>query len=132
VRIGVTINAFILQMLNNPVEVITAVACGKKIKPQWNHQKKWGCSLTLAGYGYPYQISVKPPKLPVSLTATLDCDLWWNEVDKTDNTLYTKGHRIAEVTSLAENKQDATSAVYKNIKKIQCLGSYYRLDIGEV
>lgn len=130
VRIGVTINAFILQMLKNPAEVIIAVASGRKIKPSWDYPQKWGCSLTLAGYGYPYPLSVKPPKLPVSLTATLDCDLWWNEVDKTDNGLYTCGPRIAEVASLAKNKQDAVSIVYKNIEKVQCLGSYYRLDIG--
>ena len=130
VRIGVTINPFILQMLKNPAEVIIAVASGRKIKPSWDYPQKWGCSLTLAGYGYPYPLSVKPPKLPVSLTATLDCDLWWNEVDKTDNGLYTCGPRIAEVASLAKNKQEAVSIVYKNIEKVQCLGSYYRLDIG--
>ena len=130
VRIGVTINAFILQMLKNPAEVIIAVASGRKITPSWDYPQKWGCSLTLAGYGYPYPLSVKPPKLPVSLTATLDCDLWWNEVDKTDNGIYTCGHRIAEVASLAKNKQEAVSIVYKNIEKVQCLGSYYRLDIG--
>ncbi len=130
-RLGVTTNMLLLRMLKNPVETIIAVAKGEKFKPCWHPQKKWGCSLTLAGYGYPYPLSVKPTKLPISFTDTLSCDLWWNEANKTNNKLFTDGHRIAEVAAFSDKKSEAVKIAYENIKKIQCLGSYYRLDIGK-
>ncbi|MBF0290445.1 MAG: phosphoribosylamine--glycine ligase, partial [SAR324 cluster bacterium] len=41
------------------------------------------------------------------------------------------GHRIAECNAYSNNLEDAIQEAYQNIKKIHCLGSYYRLDIGE-
>jgi len=131
-RLGVTTNMLLLRMLKNPAEVIIAFAKGKKIKPLWYSQKKWGCALTLAGYGYPYPKSIKSVKLPISISANLDCDLWWNEVNKINDKLFTDGHRIAEVAAIADSKSEAVKKAYENIKKIQCLGSYYRLDIGKL
>src|SRR5664280_1724953 len=54
VRIGVTSGPMILRMLANPIETVLATARDKKLDPRFKRQVAFGCSLTLAGYGYPY------------------------------------------------------------------------------
>jgi phosphoribosylamine-glycine ligase len=68
----------------------------------------------------------------------LDCDLWWNEVDIENESLcmashqnLDMGHRVCDVNAFSENLTDAIKKVYQNIEKIRCLGSYYRLDLGQ-
>ena len=41
------------------------------------------------------------------------------------------GHRVCDVNAFSDNLSDAIDQVYQNIKKIRCLGSYYRLDLGK-
>jgi phosphoribosylamine-glycine ligase len=138
VRIGVTTPALFLRMLKNPVQLLTAAARGEKLNPRWHEKKKWGCTVILAGYGFPY-MTPKTPGLPVSLKAPLTCDLWWNEVDMKNDRLYTTPHeklsigpRIADVAAVAESRASAVTSVYQNITKIQCSYSYYRTDMGEI
>ena len=92
---------------------------------------KYGCSLTLAGFGYPYT-EVTGPNLPVTLEKPVDCDLWWNEVDtNSQGDLYMTGHRIAEFVAFATEVRQAIAKAYANIDNIRCVGSYYRTDIGD-
>lgn len=137
VRLGVTSAAMFLYMLENPLEALLDVAQNRIPTLHWNQKIRYGCSLTLAGHGYPYIIP-SVPRLPVSLFSTLDCDLWWNEVDQEKEQLYMAhhkvsqmGHRIADVVACSDNLEPAIRKVYSNIKKIRCLGSYYRTDLGE-
>jgi phosphoribosylamine-glycine ligase len=90
----------------------------------------FGCSLTLAGYGYPY-VQIRGPQLPVELVEPFDCDVWWNEVTRdNDGQLMTTGHRIADVIALGVSLDEAIGKAYSNIRKIRSLASYYRTDVG--
>jgi phosphoribosylamine-glycine ligase len=131
IRIGVTSGAMILRMLANPVETLLATAQNQKLQLQFNPGRDFGCSVTLAGYGYPY-VQVKGPHLPVEVAGSLDCDLWWNEVTQNgDGQMMTCGHRIADVIALGASFEEAREKAYVNIQKVRSLGSYYREDIGQ-
>ncbi|MGA1869668.1 MAG: phosphoribosylglycinamide synthetase C domain-containing protein [bacterium] len=131
VRLGITSGPMILQMLENPLEVLWNVACNRKVEIKFKPEMHYGCSLTLAGYGYPY-VTVVGPHLPIQITGDLTCGVWWNEVD-IDNKgqLFMTGHRIADIIGLAPTLEQAISIAYDNIRKIRCVGSYYRTDIGK-
>ncbi len=137
VRLGVTTGAILLRMLNNPLESVLAVANDRPLALQWSDQRRFGVSLTLAGYGYPYVVPTVP-QLPVTYTDEPTCDIWWNEVEHSNGKLYTAhhkvpimSHRIADCVAFSNDLASALQTVYKNIKNINCLGSYYRTDIGE-
>jgi phosphoribosylamine-glycine ligase len=130
VRMGVTSTQMILRLLKNPLEVIYNTARNLKVSPQFRDDVQFGCSLTLAGYGYPY-VSIQGPKLPVKLTGSPICDVWWNEVaEDAHGGLVMTGHRIADVVALSTTLESSIALAYENIRKIKCLSSYYRTDIG--
>ena len=138
IRLGVTTTALLLRMLKNPVKVLLEVVKNQNPVPEWNPDRVFGCTLTLAGYGYPY-IVPSVPKLPVEVSSPLECDLWWNEVDEEDGRLYMAnhlnsemGHRIADVNACAENMASAVKQIENEMRKLRCLGSYYRLDLKEL
>ena len=56
----------ILRMLKNPAEVVLRTARNQKLELQFNDKLNFGCSLTLAGYGYPF-IQVRSPHLPLEV-----------------------------------------------------------------
>jgi phosphoribosylamine--glycine ligase len=132
IRIGVTSGAMLLRMLANPTETLIRTGRNQKLEPRFKRGMKFGCSITLAGYGYPY-VQLQGPPLPVETTAPLDknCDLWWNEVAcGEDGRLVTTGHRIADVIGFGASLPAAIKKASANICKIRSLGSYYRTDIG--
>jgi len=95
----------------------------------------FGCSLTLAGYGYPFT-QVRGPQLPLEVDGAFDCDVWWNEVARetdgsSDGSLMATGQRIADVIALAPALKSAIARAYANIRKIRVVGSYFRTDIGQ-
>ncbi len=131
IRIGVTSGPMILRMLKNPAEVILKTARNEKLELQFNDGLNFGCSLTLAGYGYPFT-QVTGPHLPLETTGKFDCDVWWNEVVRdTDGHLMAAGHRIADVTALAPALDAAIAKAYENMRKIRVVGSYFRTDVGQ-
>lgn len=131
IRIGVTSGAMLLRMLGNPVEVLLRTARNEPLDLMFVDGAAFGCSLTLAGYGYPY-VQVRGPQLPVEVTEPLDCDLWWNEVARdADGTLRSTGHRIADIVAVGQTLDAAITGAYANIRKLRSLGSYYRPDIGQ-
>jgi phosphoribosylamine--glycine ligase len=131
IRIGVTSGAMILRMLRNPAETLLGTGHNKKLEVRFVDGRDFGCSVTLAGYGYPY-VQIQGPALPVQTTETFDCDVWWNEV-ASDGTggLLTTGHRIADVIAFGTTLDAAIDKAYANIRKIRSLGSFYRPDIGK-
>lgn len=130
VRTGVTSGPIILRMLEDPLDVFLATAENRPLDIRFHPERRFGCSLTLAGYGYPY-VSLRPPALPVELLEEIDCDLWWNQVAvDAHGRLVTSGHRIADVVALSGTLEGAIEQAYANIRKIRCLSSYYRTDIG--
>jgi phosphoribosylamine-glycine ligase len=131
VRTGVTSGPIILRMLKDPLDVLLATAENRKLDVQFHQRHRFGCSLTLAGYGYPF-VSLRAPRLPVELLGEPECDLWWNQVAVDHRgKLFTLGHRIADVVALSDTLEDAIQTAYANIRKIRCLSSYYRTDIGK-
>jgi phosphoribosylamine---glycine ligase len=131
IRIGVTSGPMILQMLKNPAEIVLRTARNEKLDLQFNDKLNFGCSLTLAGYGYPFT-QVRAPHLPLEISGQFDCDVWWNEVARgTDGNLIATGHRIADVIALASKLDVAISKAYDNIRKIRVVGSYFRTDVGQ-
>jgi phosphoribosylamine-glycine ligase len=131
IRIGVTSGPMILRMLKNPAEVVLRTARNEKLKLQFNDKLNFGCSLTLAGYGYPFT-QVRAPQLPLEISDKFDCDVWWNEVARgADGNLIATGHRIADVIALAPKLDTAIAKATANIKKIRVVGSYFRTDIGQ-
>ncbi|HEY1663310.1 MAG TPA: phosphoribosylglycinamide synthetase C domain-containing protein [Verrucomicrobiae bacterium] len=130
IRIGVTSGPMILRMLKNPADVVVATARNEKLKLAFNDNLNFGCSLTLAGYGYPFT-QVRGPQLPLEVDGKFDCDVWWNEVARgADGKLISTGHRIADVIALAPSLKAAIAQTYANIRKIRVVGSYYRTDVG--
>jgi phosphoribosylamine-glycine ligase len=131
IRIGVTSGPMILRMLKNPAEAVLATARNEKLKLEFNDKLNFGCSLTLAGYGYPFT-QVRGPQLPLETDGKFDCDVWWNEVARgADGKLVTTGHRIADVIALAPALGAAIAKAYANIRKIRVVGSYFRTDVGQ-
>jgi phosphoribosylamine-glycine ligase len=131
IRVGVTSGPMILRLLHNPGEVILRTALNRKLDPAFRSRARFGCELTLAGYGYPF-VQVRGPQLPLEVTGAFDCDVWWNEVARTDEgRLVATGHRIADVIALGPTLEAAIARAYANIRKIRVLGSYYRTDIGK-
>ncbi len=131
VRLGVTSGPMILQLLDNPVEVLRDTAHNRPLRPRFRPGLRFGCSLTLAGHGYPY-VSLEGPRLPVQVRSTTPGDIWWNEVARDPRLgLYMTGHRIADVTALARTLPEAIAKAYATIRSLHCLGSYYRLDVGQ-
>jgi phosphoribosylamine-glycine ligase len=131
IRIGVTSGAMILRMLENPAQMLLQTAQNKKLEPRFVPDRTFGCSVTLAGYGYPY-VQIQGPQLPIEVAASVDCDLWWNEVTcEGDGQLLTTGHRIADVVAIGHDLDQAIAKAYSNILKIRSLGTYYRQDIGK-
>jgi phosphoribosylamine-glycine ligase len=131
IRIGVTSGPMILRMLKNSVETVLRTTQNKKLEPKFDEQLKFGCSLTLAGYGYPFN-QVRGPQFPIDVTGKFDCDVWWNEVTRNDEgKLMSTGQRIADVIALAPTLPGAIASAYKNIRKIRVLSSYFRTDVGE-
>lgn len=131
IRLGVTCAAMILRLLKNPLDCLLAVAQNRRPAIAFKANWRFGCSLTLAGIGYPY-IAITAPQLPVRVLSEFDCDVWWNEVALNEQQeMVMTGHRLADVVAFGETLEDAKKAAYRNIKKIKCLSSYYRTDIGE-
>ncbi|MDQ7065435.1 MAG: phosphoribosylglycinamide synthetase C domain-containing protein [candidate division KSB1 bacterium] len=132
IRLGVTSGPMILRLLENPLEVLWNTVRNRPLHIRFKEELQFGCSLTLAGYGYPYT-QVQGPRLPVEVTASVDCDVWWNEVDRDDaGRLVMTGHRIADVVAYGATLDQALERAYANIRKIRCLGSYFRTDIGQI
>lgn len=130
VRLGITSGPMILRLLANPLEVLRNVANNRPPALRWRSGVRYGCSLTLAGYGYPF-LNVQGPRVPVELDGTPDCPVWWTEVAPgARGTIEATGHRIADVAATAGTLDGAIRKAYKNIRRIRSLGSYYRLDVG--
>lgn len=131
IRIGVTSGPMILRMLKHPMEIVLNTARNKKLNVEFRERLQFGCSLTLAGYGYPY-VQLRGPRLPVEVVEPFDCDVWWNELTRdNDGRFMATGHRIADVIALGTSLNEAIDKAYANIRKIRSLASYYRTDIGQ-
>jgi phosphoribosylamine--glycine ligase len=131
IRIGVTSGPMILRMLKNPAEIVLRTARNEKLKLLFNDKLNFGCSLTLAGYGYPFT-QVRGPQLPLEVDGKFDCDVWWNEVARgAEEQLFSTGHRIADVIALAPKLDAAIAKAYANIRKIRVVSSYFRTDVGQ-
>ena len=57
--------------------------------------------------------------------------MWKTKLCMTSHQTLEMGHRVCDVNAFSDNLSDAIDQVYQNIKKIRCLGSYYRLDLGK-
>ncbi len=130
IRLGVTSGAMILRLLANPIEVLLATAHNQPPPIRFRREVRFGCTVTLAGYGYPY-VQLQGPPMPVEVTGDLDCDVWWNEVARDPaGRLHSTGHRLADVVAVGPTLEAAVASAYRNIARIRSLGSYYRTDIG--
>jgi phosphoribosylamine-glycine ligase len=121
----------ILRLLRNPLETVLRTARNEKLDPRFRDDVNFGCSLTLAGYGYPFT-QITGPRLPLEVAGKFDCDVWWNEVAAAPGGhLTATGQRIADVIALGPTLEGAIAKAYENIRKIRVLSSYYRPDIGQ-
>lgn len=131
IRIGVTSGAMLLRLVHNPAEILLATARNKELEVRFKDGLQFGCSVTLAGYGYPY-VQIDGPEVPIEIQEPFDCDVWWNEVSPDGvRRLKATGHRIADVVGLGATLAEASTKAYSNIRKIRSLGSYHREDIGQ-
>ncbi len=130
IRLGMTATPMILRMLEKPTETLMQLYSGVSPKICFRKDLKYGVSLTLAGYGYPY-IELEGPSVPIIVNSDFDCDVWWNEIiSRKNGEFFAAGHRIADVVAFGGDLSAALTIAYENIGKIRCLGSYYRPDIG--
>ena len=130
IRIGVTSGPMILRMLQDPLAAVLGTARNETLALAFRDDLRFGCSLTLAGYGYPFT-QVRGPQLPLTVTGPLAGDVWWNEVARgADGGLLATGHRIADVIGLAPTLATALERAYATIRQLRVVGSYYRTDVG--
>jgi len=130
IRLGITSGSMILRLLENPLEVLWNTVRNQPLTPRFREDMSFGCSVTLAGYGYPH-LELRGPSFPVEVHGEFDCDVWWNEVERSrDGILVTAGHRYADCIALGATLEAAAGKAMENIRKIRVLGSYYRTDIG--
>jgi phosphoribosylamine-glycine ligase len=120
----------ILRMLKNPAEIVLQTARNEKLKLEFNDALNFGCSLTLAGYGYPFT-QVRGPHLPLEV----DGQIRLRRVvergrARRGRPLTATGQRIADVIALAPELDAAIAKAYANIRKIRVVGSYFRTDVG--
>jgi phosphoribosylamine---glycine ligase len=131
VRLGVTSGPLILRMLANPVETLKACVEGRVPEPRWRAGLDYGCSITLAGYGYPFT-RISGPRVPVLVDGTPDCDVWWQEVaEGPGGGVEATGHRIADVSATGPTVAEAVAKAYTNIRRLKSLSSYFRTDVGK-
>jgi len=131
VRLGVTSAPLILRLLANPLSVLRDTALNRPLNVRFRPRLRFGASITLAGYGYPY-VRLDAPPLPVTLRGRVNGDIWWNEVARARaGGLVMTGHRIADVTAVGPTLNTTLNRAYRNIRRIYCLGSYHRRDIGQ-
>jgi len=134
IRLGVTSGAMLLRQLENPLEVLLQTSRNQPLTPAFRPGRDFGCSVTLAGYGYPYT-QVMGPSMPVDLLApmdTSDCDLWWNEAGLSpEGRWLALGHRICDVIGFGRSLEDALAVAYRNIRRLRSPGSYFRPDVGQ-
>ncbi len=130
VRLGVTSGTLLARLLADPLDVFLRAARDEPLTVRFRPGRRFGCSLTLAGYGYPF-VQIAGPRVPVRITAPFTCDVWWNEVAaRPDGAIVATGHRIADVCAVAETLPAAIAQAYENIGRLRCLGGYYRTDVG--
>ncbi len=131
VRLGVTSGPMIARMLSNPFATFAACARNAPLAPRWQEGRRFGCNLTLAGYGYPYT-QLTGPRVPLFVEGQPTCDIWWQEVAaRADGQLEATGHRIADVAAIADTLDGAITEAYSNIRRLRSLGSYHRTDVGQ-
>jgi len=131
IRIGVTSGPMILKMLKDPVGAVLGTARNATLALSFHDHLRFGVSLTLAGYGYPF-IQVRGPHLPLGVDRPLKTDVWWNEVAQgADGGLLATGHRIADVIALAPTLGAALEQAYAGIRQLRVAGSYFRTDVGQ-
>lgn len=135
-RLGVTCGPMIMRMLNNPLDMLRAVIDGSNFSPDFNTDKPMGCSITLAGYGYPF-LEVTGPSFPLTLPTALSSDkgdVWLNEVKAGKPLLPSEaladGHRLLDVNAFGQDKDTAVARAYALMQDVRCSNSYYRTDIG--
>ncbi|RME93692.1 MAG: phosphoribosylamine--glycine ligase, partial [Verrucomicrobia bacterium] len=132
VRLGVTSGPLLLRLLENPLEVLLAAARGETPRPRWRRGLRFGASITLAGYGYPY-VQIEGPELPVEVTGPPPPNtwLWWGEVRRDRRgRLRATGHRLLDAAAVARTLPAALAAAYAAIRQVRVPGAYHRLDIG--
>lgn len=132
VRLGVTSGPLLLRLLANPLAVLSEVAQGRTPHPRWRRGLRFGVSITLAGYGYPY-VQIQGPELPVELTGPTPPHtwLWWGEVRRDRRSrLWAAGHRLVDAAAVADRLSSALNAAYEAIRRVQAPNAYHRLDIG--
>lgn len=137
VRPGVTTGPLLLQMLENPVQFLLDLAHDRPPRPSWRMARHFGASLSLAGHGYPHKLE-NLPELPVRLRSPLDCQVWWHHVqggidasDLRTESVNDAPLRIADLNACGPTLDDVIDKLYREIEKIHCQGSYYRLDLGD-
>jgi len=131
IRLGITATPMILRMLESPAETLKRMVSGVVPEIRFRDNRTFGVSLTLAGYGYPF-VQLDGPPVPIRVDDELTCDVWWNEVASDDGDgLLATGHRVVDVVGFGAELQTALAVAYENIRKIHCLGGYFRTDIGE-
>ncbi len=131
VRIGVTCGPVIMQMLKRPLQTLEDVVRNRPTSIEFEPDLQFGCSLTLAGYGYPYS-QIDYIDFPIRVEGELDCYVWWNEVvADADGKLRVAGKRLADVVAIEASLEQAVARAYENIRKIRCSNSYFRTDISQ-
>ncbi len=134
IRIGVTSGPMILRLLSNPLATLLGVARNQPVQPQFRSERRYGASITLAGYGYPFP-SIQGPPVPVDIDPPVDkteADVWWSDVARSpDGEMLAVGQRIADVIGYGVELPTALARAYRNIRCLHSAGSYYRTDIGQ-
>ena len=78
---GITSGSMILRLLANPARSALGPVRRRTPEPRWRDDVRFGCSLTLAGYGYPHLLGARA-EFSGRGAWQFDCDVWWNEVER--------------------------------------------------
>ena len=112
------------------VDIINACIDGTldKINIEW--QDKTGFTVVVASGGYPENV-VKGYKITIGKLEGVTLYHAGTTVNE-NGELVTNGGRVFDVTTVADNIEEARKIVYREIDKIKFEGARYRSDIGKV
>ncbi len=132
VRMGDPECQTILPKLKTDLNQIFLACCSEslaKINIEWKDQKSLCVVLCSNGYPESYEKDVEILGLD-KIKLNENDELFHAGTNEKNGKIYATGGRVLNFVSLSENFKDSKKNVYKNLKKLNWSGGFYRKDIG--
>ncbi len=120
--------AIMLRIKSDFVDLLEGIAQGDISKQHMDFDERAAVTVMLVSGGYPE--AYENNKVMVGMDEIKDSILFHAGTKREDRSILTNGGRVIAVSSYGKDKDEALSISFKNARKIQFDGAYYRRDIG--